>query len=632
MLRRIVAFSLFFFSLFVSAEDATVVRIKQNVNSQLDVEANFTRLSPQAIELGLRDLTLLGRVKDPKKPKSQKNDIEWYAISKSFNGTEKAKSLSNPLITDLNGEKISGGSEVVASGDLDAMLAAFSDMLNEQVVHSEESTEIAMEEAAETSPLSSGSMSSSSPQRESADINEEDFSVETDKYTVSYELCEPIIDGDFIATEMERSVKTSTVTNEIIEQGQCQPTGKTYPTYIEETQFCDMFYDYDEMKAIEMTKTVKLDKDTNEELSSTSCDFSNVSYPIQKDFNASCDNFNSYTDQKIYFGYREYIDKEGVGGDKEYISACKLDMNNPKPLFSEVEECTATENLIDNVATINKRWYYVDDQSLEHEYITDCIATEEEYPIQETEITCSPYIDEYSGAVLTQTRKGWQDANGNWHYATECRASADSSEVPVQKDFSGELEHDFVGGVSYEMSRDYYVHNGERVYLTNSYSRDPSVSYPHQLTEEGCTLTHDDANLRSRISQKTYINRKGQLEIIKGCEASSSYVPYGPEVIVTTPNNFIDGQNVYGAYYVSNPTGGYPYPAEEGCKEAKEYHPQARWDKVTGTMSYFDIFDGRRSMNTVAIFYRETTTRTRYDSSIYTVSSKDVCESAYERP
>ena len=677
-MKRLIAFSLFFFSLFAVAEDATMVMINAGRNTgSLDIEASFTRLSPQAVEMGLRDVILIGRLKDENKPNSQEHDVEWHSITKNIDGTTKAKSLDSPLYSektlDDKGEEKSFdvGTQVLAKGDLNAMLTKFAELLAESEKSTEENTEIAMEEAASNSPLSSGALGSSASSQ-SPNLEEGDFEVKTDQYTMTYELCEPVIDSSLVATEMERSIKTSTVTNEILEKSACSPTGKTYKVFTESTELCeptidlnfvatelskvvkrdentgeileesactptgktydtfkeevracDVFIDRDNNKVIEMSQTVKLDLETEEELTATACDFTDKSYPIEQDFELEeCADLPNYIDAEYYKGYKEFYDLTGLGDDDDYvyISRCQTTLNDPTPIFQEISTCSPTENLTTNTTTINKKWYYVDEYTGQKEHVSECLESNETYPITETATTCSPIYD--GSKVFTTTRKHWRDSTNTPHYVTDCRVSESSNGVQIQKEYSGELSHDWTGGASYEMSRDYYMNNGKKEYLTSDYSRDPSQSYTHKLTTSGCSATHDDTNLRSQQSQRTYINRKGATQYIKGCESKNGYMQYMPLGISTSPNNFINGSNTLGGSYG---TAMAHYSASETCHSAKTNNPNygIYYNSVRGNGGV--LSEKRKWISTIR-FFNEKNQYRRFDGSIYIASSSNICE------
>lgn len=444
---------------------------------------------------------------------------------------------------------------------------------------------------------------------------------------MTYELCEPVIDSSLVATEMERSIKTSTVTNEILEKSACTPTGKTYDTFKEEVRACDVFIDRDNNKVIEMSQTVKLDLETEEELTATACDFTDKSYPIEQDFELEeCADLPNYIDAEYYKGYKEFYDLTGLGDDDDYvyISRCQTTMNDPTPIFQDISTCSPTENLTTNTTTINKKWYYTDEYTGQKEHVSECLESNETYPITETATTCSPIYD--GSKVFTTTRKHWRDSTNTPHYVTDCRVSESSDGVQIQKEYSGELSHDWTGGASYEMSRDYYMNNGQREYLTSDYSRDPSQSYAHQTTSSGCSVTHDDANLRSQQFQRTYINRKGTTEYIQGCEASSSYIPYSYIATEDLPFAGMGGQRSQLVLMDTNKfSGDLRYLASSYCY----YVTNFEHDEAVGSITPH-IATGRHWQGEVGSF-RESAIYHRFDGSRYEKPlSKTLCKESTE--
>lgn len=295
---------------------------------------------------------------------------------------------------------------------------------------------------------------------------------------------------------------------------------KNLPTRVE---MCENYNDLVTNISYEQQRTDTYDPEFKNVLKTSSCTNTGNQYPIERDFEvAQCAALPDYINAKIYWGYQNYYTKEGK---KEHFGNCITDMDNPADIFQSVGACSPTENLTDREATINKRWYYNDEDTGEQTFITDCLASKEVYPIVLTEESCSPEYLSDINKVIIKSRDGWQDGTGGWHFVTECRANGSEAEVLTEVCDSPKYEHDFVGGQSYLRSRDYYVYNGERQYISNC-SRDTSISFPHSTSTSGCTTQHDDTNLRSRLFTKTLAQLEEGVTELKGCEASNSYIPY----------------------------------------------------------------------------------------------------------
>lgn len=454
-----------------AAVDETKVKSRTNAEFKKEISSNFSSLTPDAISAGLRDLEIIGTVKIGE---GNKPDIVWHSISKMIGNEQVAAALSEPLGSPKVKALPKAGEEFDIVGDLDSLLADYQRMMAE----AKQNDITLKEEAAEkdgtvASSGSSGGGYFDSNSTESPDTGSDDFVVKPDTTT------------------------TRTVA-------------------------CDINYDFDNLIASELSKVETVSSNTGEVISSTDCAKTGVTYPIMQDYtNSKCTTTTDFTNAKHYLAYRHYIDKSGTGDKAEYVSACKTDTANPLDIEQDISDCGVSENLTSLVATINKKWFYNDKGA--QVFVSQCMPSTETYQIAESEENCVPFINQNLGVVYTQSQLVWKDSKSVTHEVTQCRPS--TTELQLSKEYKGELEHDYVGGASYEISRDYYMYKGEKVYI-NEFSRDPSVSYPHYKTTDGCTAANDDANLRSRIYEKTFITKNGQNSVVMECQASAQYIPY----------------------------------------------------------------------------------------------------------
>lgn len=367
-------------------------------------------------------------------------------------------------------------------------------------------------------------------------------------------------------------VKYTVIDGKRFDLSECETVdtvNKELPTKIEQ---CENLNDLTANISYAQQRTDTYDPAFKTVLKKTSCSNTGVEYPIERDFEIlQCSNLPDYTKKELYKGYKNYYT---VSEKKTYIDGCNVDMENPIPIFQETENCRPTENLVDRIATINKRWAYLDATG-KKEYITGCTESEEIYPIVTTENTCTPEYISSINKVILKDREGWQNSEGIWTYVTECRSNGSEQDILVEVCENPKYEHDYVGGSSYLRTRDYYVYNGVNKYL-NDCSRDGSVSYPHFKETTGCTAANDDANLRTRLYQRTYANLDEGKTILKGCEASTSYVPYqltaspsyppisytsscssfSAKTLVEFYNAFLASKNTYGTPTIWQPSSG----------------------------------------------------------------------------
>ncbi|EKO3958198.1 hypothetical protein F6H23_004248 [Vibrio fluvialis] len=295
-------------------------------------------------------------------------------------------------------------------------------------------------------------------------------------------------------------------------------------------KLCDYRIDYMTNKAFEQKRNVTYAPESTREVYSTSCADTQISYELFKDLDAGCSAVPNFVDKKLYFGFRKYF---LLNDDVNYVTKCGTDTEEYVDISLIYDTCTATENLTEGTATIQKKWSYIDDQG-KVKLVTDCVATDEIYPIVETTESCTPQYIAEQNKVLIQGRQGWQGSDGVWHFVSSCRPYSTELDVMSEVCDSPKYEHDFVGGQSYLRTRNYYEFNNEKTYL-NSCSRDPSISFAHYKETTGCTAQNDDANMRTRLYQRTYALLDEGKTILKGCEASTSYVPYQYSGLKTYP-------------------------------------------------------------------------------------------------
>lgn len=292
------------------------------------------------------------------------------------------------------------------------------------------------------------------------------------------------------------------------------------PTKIET---CEMFHDYDALISHDMERVDTYDPQGESVLKSDDC-YSIKEYQMVRDFEyEECINLPNYTEKNIALGYKHYY----IDGTKNrYVGDCEFDLENRYDLFQGVDTCSASENLTSLTATINKKWYYVDDKG-ETIYITKCQASEETYPIVDTANTCSPQYIASTGEVVLQKRKGWIDGNGEWHYSTNCEPTEESTSVLKEWCSSPAYEHDFVGGQSYKRSRNYYMYEGQKVYI-NGCTRDSTDSYPHVVTNSGCGVTNNDTERYTQYKYRRYVVIDGSTISLESCTNETQKIYYVP--------------------------------------------------------------------------------------------------------
>nr|AKN37589.1 hypothetical protein [Vibrio sp. FF_291] len=613
-----------------------------SLNNADILSANLTDLSPKAIEIGLREAELLANADYDEKNKIL--ILQWHSIAKTVKGTKLSENLDEPLtskikLSDAN-QIIQARQPLIAAGEVEGIIDAYNRLLKK----AEESIEVdASKKTLESNNendftnKSNGSGGGFLGDNDSLNENNKtpDVEVNTDEIIESVEKCSMRVDLEMgVVSEQERVIKTSSKTGEVIEVGNCQNSGQSFPirkdfeagctlqldknsgTYnkgyklysmvegsrydISECEWSDEnkvnyhlqrdfdscnfdsavinaqqgFYnpafvnftvidgkrydvsscetdpavkkelptrieqcpyrsDFSSNTAFEQNKTITLSPDKKVDLLATNCTDTGKTFSIEKDFEVTqCNDLPNFHEAKLYFGFKKYIT---VNDKKEYLTACQTSPEDTVSMSMTFDNCKASENLTTNIATIKKKWMYSDDSGKQI-LVSDCVETDETYPIVQTTETCTPLYIPEQNTVLIQGRQGWLDNSNEWHFVSECRPF--SEELEVKSETCDPLyEHDFVGGNSYLRTRNYYEWNGERKYL-NSCTRDPAQSFPHTKTATGCPIAHDDTNLRTRIFTRVMMNNME----IRGCEADSQFVPYqftGEQLVGNFTQSFV---------------------------------------------------------------------------------------------
>lgn len=380
---------------------------------------------------------------------------------------------------------------------------------------------------------------------------------------------------------------------------------KELPTKLEK---CEDSFDLATMKAYEQERTDTYDPKFKTVLKRSECINTGTAHNVTKDFDVeACLDLPNYLKGELYRGFQYVYTKSG---ETKYIDDCVNDMDSPTAITQEIGECVASVSMDTLTANVKKRWFFNDEETGVKTYVSECMESDESYPVVTTEQSCTPEYLSDLGKVVIKNRTAWKDSNDNWRYISDCRPSGNEAEIKTEMCSSPKYEHDFVGGQSYPRSRDYYVYNGANEYI-NSCSRDTSESYSHSRTASGCASQHDDGNMRSRLLEKTVVNLPEGLTTIKECQAGSNYIPYTyvgterrnwPVVGSGMTNNWFD---IFRRDW--------NYIARDICNIVKASYPSFTWSGFSSSVvtSWGSIVGWRVTANTDGTVYR------RFDGSTY---------------
>lgn len=600
------------------------------------ISANLTNLSPQAIELGLRDAEILADFSYDEKTRVV--EIEWHSISKEIKGTKLSETFNVPLTSKVKlseeSQGVNAGQKLVAVGDGAEIVDAYNRLLAQAKEEIDIDNSKSMLNAEDSNTNSgSGSMGGGSGYLSDSGVGGdnsenpafEDVEVNTDPIISNVQECPMRVDlSGMVVYEQERTIKTSTETGDIVEATPCEQAGEQYPirkdfeagctvklnestgeyvkgyklyafingsrydisecewsqedaiaykvvkdfdacpisqgviveperlfmpAYVQYTQVEGKRYDLTQCttsndttrdlkviverceplmviadsKAYERKREVTIHPDGKTRLREYTCQSTGEEYALQKEIDAQgCNALPDYKNMKLFRGLRYYINE---AGEKSYLSNCTTSPDVYHDLSLVIGNCEAGINLTDSKATIRKKYIYEADNGSIEEY-TECVDTDETYPIADTQESCMPQLVPGTNKVVIFMRKAWNDAFGEVHFVSDCRAT--SGEIEVQKEFceNPRYEHDLAGGASYYRSRDYYYYNNDKFYI-NACSRDTAQSFSHTITTSGCGISHEDAYKRSRQYAKTILNTpKDSGLVLKNCSPYASYVPY----------------------------------------------------------------------------------------------------------
>lgn len=178
------------------------------------------------------------------------------------------------------------------------------------------------------------------------------------------------------------------------------------------------------------------------------------------------------------------------------------------------------------------------------------------------QLICAPIIDEDGKEVTLQNRLKIV-VDGSEQFITPCRPDTTSSAIVTTTEGCENPAtwlHDRAAGVSYASERDYYVHDGKRVYVNDCHPG--GTTYPHQVENTGWE-NHDD---------QLYALERSRLFITP---PSGRYVIATSEILEGTPQM----PYVY-ERSETRPTGLYYY---EGCTKYQSTETVSVWKRADGT-------------------------------------------------
>ena len=293
----------------------------------------------------------------------------------------------------------------------------------------------------------------------------------------------------------------------------------------------------------------------------------------------SCRNKVDYNEGKITLGYEMYV--TSPEGQEYLVQHCQYE--EPITLKSEVGSCRATADFENNVALIEKQFYYTHNN--EREDVGECTTTDITVPLEHDLNECTydrhdftagysypqtqyfyryenvkktigecvdaheykykHYMDDTTcdwkvidGRVFYRQRVAYDNLLGQKKFATDCETTS-SGGMELHTEFAGYNFYDQSKQAIRKINTFFYVPDTtQKVYVDKNI--ETTSAYPY--VEEQCAVENDDEALQTHFSKRIYINDTDKNEEVEvsPCQVHQT-MPYQKlnttEVIVETLEN-----------------------------------------------------------------------------------------------
>lgn len=451
------------------------------VGETKDVEAVFDGLTPQAVQLGFNETTLLGRAEYQKLANKQTRvKIIWHSLSMrvSMTGTI-AEPLTPVLLSQFTtGDKLVEPNTILsARGNLEAVTKTFlvlkeksaTDKTPRHLVTKaeDEEEEERDNKADEYTPTASGGALGGG----SAPFNQDSTEYNADLITTSWEDCAVRVAASESRVYTQHRPIDTNEAGEVVDSGSCVDTG----TFVDAV----------------------------------------------KEYGGNCDDVTDFPGQKVYEQYREYAT---VDGTEVAVRACTVDFNKTYTIQSNTSSCGYKHDFTLNKSIEQEILYYTKGADVID--LTPCQDSNRAFDHFETELTCDWLVDEVNSLAFKQTRIAFTDGAGGTDYASDCAPLEGDTGKPIEEAYcTDKYEHDFINNVSYYRVKKYYLDDVSQPVYVTACARSTSLSFPHIQTTDTCAVVNDDANLKTQFFALKQIDtpEDGIIEIAPCAE-------YGPPV------------------------------------------------------------------------------------------------------
>ena len=505
-------------------------------DSNTMIGARLSELSPAAIEKGLKDAQLLARPSFDKKTRVMK--LQWHSLSKTLNGTEHSKSLTEPLITQLklpnDVNQIGVGQEITLKGDLDSMLEDFDVLLrqaNESVeVNSEknDNSSVTNETADSSSSDSSGSGSGSSGGdgylsegglTENPEL--EEGALETDKITTSTEQCSLNVDwGSNSVFKQERKIKTSE-SGENDEIGDCYNVGKAYKIEKDFAASCNVQINglTDYAKGFISYSFVDGER---VELSGCTYDANDKETLILKNDFKACGLDTAQVNLADNNYYLSAIKYSMINGKRYNLTECEVINDEVRPLPTKIETCPVKHDLVNSTSYSMERTDVYDPQNKTLLKKGDCVEAQS-FPIEQDFAAACPLQFRGNGAFIRGFKLFTRIDNTKYDLSECTYTDENLAQAELIKDYDV-CSIDKTGvsvdaGLFYPAFMEYVLVDGERYDQTGCITNvEDNRPLPTRL--ETCPIVHDSESLSSITMERTDIYDPTNKELLRKGECT----------------------------------------------------------------------------------------------------------------
>ena len=476
-----------------SNEDDKITKIKVQtiapitINKTKHINAKFLDLKDSAIEQGIDDIFIIGKIKYQTNINNGWTtiNINWIGLENSKLNTKKYIKLEKPAVSKLltDDKKIDPLQEITIKVDKDILMAGISTMQQEK-------------QEKETVKLDDKTIKSLTEKQNSTTL------AGSNKTTTPIST---LPDSQLNATE----VTTSQVTKE-----------------------CSIRYDIENSQAYQQQRLDTVDSNGNTTVVGTCLD-TGESYTLIKRYGSPCRVLADPVQDIIYQSYRVI---STINNTEQIIRDCQVDYaSNTIAVITTTDQCTPIHDLAIAISHETSRKYYLLDGANVH--LTNCTVNGTTYTHEKS--VCS-YDLQVSDSFAIPQVKTYITLSDNSELTVQNCTTESSTQLPiVYKECTGSqrYSHDFSSQISY-LNKEKWVQNP---YDNNNLVKinDCQISattFTHLETTTGCTPIYEDHNLLTNQRYKTYIE-DGTATIYLDTICGNSYqIPYTPATITLSNN------------------------------------------------------------------------------------------------